>query len=154
MLRDEGIVGSGVDGCFGPATRAQLKQLYDIDVNALMASDFEGKTTWFTGGVEQPDQWPCHPSDWKVNQCTFCGHGRHEYQCSVFMGGENDASCDCAATMPPVPNDPCGYPVLRADGSRGGQAPSGDAETVTAVIAPPIGISCPLANPDGSHDDL
>jgi hypothetical protein len=107
-----GFTGSNVDGCFGPATRARLKE-YDggVGVDALMASDFAGGTQWTYDGEMQPNVWPCHPADRQENQCRSCSHARHDgVTCSVFMGGENDARCECTAHAPgcDIPHDgPC-----------------------------------------------
>lgn len=53
-----GFTGTNIDGCFGPTTRGRLNQLYGIDVEALMAKDFEGGTRWTYDGEMQESVWP------------------------------------------------------------------------------------------------
>jgi len=42
--KDLGMQSDDVDGNFGPKTRAELKRLWNIDVNALPADIFVGET--------------------------------------------------------------------------------------------------------------
>ena len=58
LQRDLGFTGEDVDGNFGPATRAALKEQKGIDVSLIPYSDlYDTENIWFGPKTKGPQKW-------------------------------------------------------------------------------------------------